>query len=118
MVREQPIEDLEDSVVMQKLDTAYLAHELEHSEVWKIVRDALKQKRDEAQAAFKKVDPLKNPLAVAKIQWTLDWCDHFIEKIFEGARKDGELALLEAQDRELIPESPSDVPSEDAIAGS
>lgn len=107
MALERSPEELEDAQVMEKLDTAYLANLLDHDEKWAIIRIALKKRKEEAQAEFKRVDPMKNPLAVARIQWTLEWCDHFIERIFVGARADGELALSEAQDRELI-ESPKE----------
>ncbi len=102
------LDDLTDAEIFDRLDVAYLAHELENDPKWKIIFDWLRKERTQAQHKITTVDASKTS-EVVRLQETIRICNHLAEKIFVGIKKDGEMALFEAQDRELIPESPSDV---------
>lgn len=97
-------EDLTDEQVMDKLDEAYVAHTLEVDPKWKIVSSWLRKERDVAQRKLNVADPEKRS-EVVRHQETIRICNYLADKIFTGIKKDGELALLEAQDRGLVPEA-------------
>ena len=99
-----PLDDLTDVEVMDRLDEAYLAYELEHDPKWKIVFNFLRKERDSAQRKFQTIDPTRTA-EVVRLQEVIRICTDLSEKIFVGVKKDGEMALFEAQDRGLVPES-------------
>jgi hypothetical protein len=108
--------EMTDEEVMDRLDNAYLAHVLEEDPKWKIVFRWLKKERDLAQRRLQSADPSKQH-EIVRCQEVIRICEHLADKIFNGVKKDGELALLEAQDRGLVPETEPE-PSETPIAGS
>lgn len=99
------LDEITDEQVMSKLDDAYLAHLLEIDPKWKVVLQWLRGERDRARARFSMIDPSKVH-EVVRLQEVIRICDHIAEKIFNGVKKDGELALLEAQDRGLVESTP------------
>lgn len=103
-MHDQDAQELTDEGVMNRLDEAYLAHTLEHDPKWKVVLTWLRKERDMAQKKIATTDPTKFA-EIVRQQETIRICNHIAEKIFEGVKKDGENALLEAQDRGLIPVS-------------
>lgn len=104
-----------DEAVMEKLDTAYLAHTLKKDPKWKIIVNWLRAERANAQNKLNNIDPTKMA-EVVRHQETIRICNHLAEKIFVGIEKDGELALMEAQDRGLVPET-TPMQAEDANTG-
>lgn len=96
-------EEPTDEQVLSKLDDVYMAHLLEIDPKWKLILVWLRKNRDTARQRFQMIDPSKTH-EVVRLQEVIRICDHIAERIFLGIKKDGELALIEAHERGLLPE--------------
>ena len=99
----QQDQELEDSEIMDRLDQAYQAHLLKTDPKWVIIQRWLRSERDKAQARLNTCDPDKKVL-IARYQECIRMCNTLAERIFIGIEKEGELALIEARERELVPD--------------
>lgn len=106
-MRDEELEEMTDQDVMDKLDESYQAHVLRTDPKWMIVLKELQKERDAALKKLVTVNP-KNDTDIVRCQETIRLCAHFTSKIFVGIEKDGELALLEAKERGLVPDTVPD----------
>lgn len=101
------VDELNDKEIMDRLDESYQAHLLKTDAKWIIIQKWLRRERGRAQGQLSTIDPDKRT-QVAKLQEVIRLCNILAERIFIGIEKEGELALLEAKERGLVPDTVPD----------
>lgn len=92
---------LTDQELLNKLDDAAFVDRFEHSEEWKMLREAGDRLAKQATYRMLKTDPIKDPTAIIECQITIKLCQNILRGIINGIKTEGAIAFKEAKERGL-----------------
>lgn len=93
-------EQASDQEIIEQLRNAELAERLQHSEEWKLVREAMKRVYEKHSVMLRKADP-SDTNAVTQLQQICNlYAEDFLPALIRNFQNIGEFAFDEAQRRE------------------
>lgn len=86
----------------EKLNNSIAINQLENSEGWQIVKEAMRRKVKQIEMALKKIDP-SNMTAIIELQVRAEiYGQDFIPSLINSFKQEGEIAFEESKERGII----------------